>query len=108
MVPCEEDDDILSITEQGYGKRTPVSEYRLINRGGKGVINMKTAKGDVVSVNAVQDRDELVLISKDGIIMRTQAAEISRMGRNTQGVKVMDVEDDAVASVEIIRDEDAD
>ncbi|MFC1648073.1 DNA gyrase subunit A [Nanoarchaeota archaeon] len=105
MVICEDDKKLLTITENGYGKKTPVSDYRLINRGGKGVINIKTTErnGNVIAVKSVEDNDELIVISKNGIVIRTRAAEISTIGRNTQGVRIMRLkEGDKVMSAAMI------
>ncbi|MBS3107803.1 DNA gyrase subunit A [Candidatus Woesearchaeota archaeon] len=93
---------LLTITENGYGKRTIVSDYRLINRGGKGVINIKTSErnGNVVGIKTVMDEDEIMLISKQGIMIRMLAQEISTIGRNTQGVRIMRMrEDDKVTTL---------
>ena len=82
---------ILTVTENGYGKRTYVQDYRLINRGGYGVINIKTNErnGKVVTIQSVEDEDELIFISLKGQIIRTSAKFISIIGRNTQGVRLM-------------------
>lgn len=83
--------DVLSITQNGYGKRTDITEYPSQNRGGYGVRNIKTSKrnGLVVSAKMVSEEDDLLLITQRGIIIRTNASEISCIGRNTQGVRVM-------------------
>jgi DNA gyrase subunit A len=88
------DSVMLTVTENGYGKRTPVSEYRLQSRGGKGVINIITSErnGDVVSMKAVRDSDQIILITRDGQVIRTGVAEISVIGRNTQGVTLFKTE----------------
>ena len=83
---------VLTACEHGYGKRTPVEEYRLTNRGAKGVINIKTTdrNGPVVGVKAVRDGDELMLITKNGQVVRTGVTgELREMGRNTQGVRLI-------------------
>ncbi|MFP8956384.1 DNA gyrase subunit A [Natrialbaceae archaeon A-CW3] len=107
LVSTDEDDDraLLTVTRNGYGKRTLLSAYRTQSRYGKGLIDIKTNErnGPVTAVKAVTDDDELVLMSERGQIMRTRASDISTVGRNTMGVTVMDVvEDDAVASVDVI------
>ncbi len=91
MVIAEEGLTLLTITENGYGKRTEIEEYRLINRGGSGVINIQTSdrNGNVVAVKTVSDEDELIITSKDGQVIRTSAKFISVIGRNTQGVRIM-------------------
>jgi len=88
-----EEADILTITEKGYGKRTKIDEYNLQSRGGKGVINLKVSPktGDVVEVKVVELDEELMAITSEGIIIRTPVDSISRIGRSTQGVKVMRV-----------------
>jgi DNA gyrase subunit A len=86
---------VLTACENGFGKRTPVDDYRLIKRGGKGVINIKTTErnGDVVGMKAVCDDDELMLITEKGILMRTRVAEIRETGRNAAGVRLIKVDD---------------
>ena len=90
--------DVLSITENGYGKRTSLEEYPLQGRGGMGVRNIKTEgrNGLVVGNKVVNEDDELLFITQKGIIIRTRAADISQIGRNTQGVRVMKLRDDDV------------
>ncbi len=84
---------LLSVVENGYGKRTRLDEYPLHHRGGKGVITMKTSErnGLVVATLVVDDADELMLITSFGKIVRTKVSGISVLGRNTQGVKLIDV-----------------
>ena len=104
-VVADETKTLLTVTENGYGKRSDINEYRLIGRGGVGVINMNITDktGPVVSINEVEDETELILISKQGIIIRIPAKQVSVIGRNTQGVRVMRLEEtDVVASVAII------
>jgi DNA gyrase subunit A len=86
---------VLTACENGFGKRTPVDEYRLIRRGGKGVINIKTTdrNGDVVGMAAVCDDDELMLITEKGILMRTRVSEIRETGRNAAGVRLIKIDD---------------
>lgn len=85
--------DILTITEKGYGKRTKVEDYPFQTRGGKGVINIKVSPkiGNVVEIRCVEMDEELMAITSEGIIIRTPIETISQIGRNTQGVKVMRV-----------------
>lgn len=85
---------ILTVTELGYGKRTPVSEYRLISRGGKGVITMKTTEknGYVVGSFIVTNDMQIILITSRGKMIRIKASQISVYGRGTQGVKLIDLE----------------
>ena len=84
---------ILTVTELGYGKRTPLEHYRLQKRGGQGVITIRTSvrNGKVVRVAQVVDDDEVMLITDGGKVLRCRVAGISTMGRATQGVRVMDL-----------------
>ena len=88
-----EQSHLLTVCANGYGKRTPVSEYRLTNRGGKGVINIKTTdrNGPVVSVMGVTEdsRDDMVIVTQNGILIRQKVADVSVIGRNTQGVRLI-------------------
>ena len=92
----EEDDTLLIVTENGYGKRTAVSAYRSQRRGGKGIIAIGKSKrnGAVVAAKRVADIDELVLISSSGYVTRTAVGDIRRIGRNTQGVRIMALQAD--------------
>ena len=87
---------ILTVTEKGYGKRTPLDAYRIQNRGGQGIITIKTTErnGPVVGVAQVVDEDQLMLITNGGKVLRCAATGISVMGRNTQGVRIMDLASD--------------
>ena len=91
-----EDETLLIVTENGYGKRTSVSAYRPQKRGGKGLIAIgKSARnGAVVAAKRVADTDELVLISSNGYVTRTAIGDIRRIGRNTQGVRIMTLQPD--------------
>jgi DNA gyrase subunit A len=96
---------ILSVTENGYGKRTPADEYRLTNRGGKGVINVKTTarNGNVVGIAQVSEDSEVMLISQYGKIIRTETSQIREAGRSTQGVRLLQLEPgDRVAAAVVI------
>ncbi|HEX4793509.1 MAG TPA: DNA gyrase subunit A [Humisphaera sp.] len=86
---------VLTACVNGFGKRTPVEDYRLIRRGGKGVINIKTTdrNGDVVGMGAVCDEDELMLITEQGILIRTRVSEIRETGRNAAGVKLIKLDE---------------
>jgi DNA gyrase subunit A len=93
---------LLSVTEQGYGKRTEIEEYRVQSRGGVGIINIATSErnGMVVGVAYVQDGDELLLITQQGMILRMQANDVRSIGRATQGVRLIDIEgEDKVVSI---------
>ncbi|QAB15349.1 DNA gyrase subunit A [Hydrogenovibrio thermophilus] len=93
MQVARQDTLILTATEHGYGKCTPVDDYSTINRGGQGVISIKTSdrNGNVVSSVAVTPEQEVVLITNKGTLVRTRVSEISVVGRNTQGVKLINV-----------------
>jgi len=96
---------VLTVTENGYGKRSDLDEYRLQSRNGKGLIDIKTGdrNGEVVAIEAVTYGDHLLAMSGDGQIMRTRVEEISTVSRNTKGVIVMNLDpDDEVASVDIV------
>src|SRR5450432_4193982 len=98
-------DLILSVTENGYGKRTAADEYRLINRGGKGVINVKTTErvGKVVAIAQVDETSEVMLISHYGKIIRMDSTTIRESGRNAQGVRLLTMEPgDRVAAAVVI------
>jgi DNA gyrase subunit A len=101
---------ILSVTENGFGKRTDVDEYRLQTRGGKGVINVKTTSrnGKVSSIQLVDETSELVVISQYGKIIRIDTKTVRAAGRSTQGVKLLNLEDqDKVAAAVVIPPEEA-
>ena len=85
---------ILTVTEKGYGKRTPLEDYRLQRRGGQGVITIRTSdrNGKVVRVAQVVDDDEVMLITDGGKVLRCPVKGISTMGRATQGVRVMNLD----------------
>jgi DNA gyrase subunit A len=85
---------ILTVTERGYGKRTPLEDYRLQGRGGQGIITIRTSErnGPVVGVAQVTDDDEVMFITDGGKVLRSPVRGISTMGRATQGVRVMNLE----------------
>ena len=100
---------ILSVTDNGYGKRTDVDEYRLQTRGGKGVINLKTMKknGKVCSIQLVDDASELMVISQFGKIIRIDTKTVRAAGRSTQGVRLLNLEEpDKVAAAVVIPPEE--
>jgi DNA gyrase subunit A len=82
---------LLTITNQGYGKRTDLPEYPLQRRGGKGVKNIDAKKGYVCCTTTVSEEDELLVTTKDGVMIRIPASEIRVQGRSTQGVRIMNV-----------------
>jgi len=90
------DGNVLTATENGYGKRTPIADYRGQGRGGQGIIAIQTSErnGPVVGAVLVQEEDEIMLISSAGALVRTRVAGISRLGRNTQGVKLISLGDE--------------
>ncbi|MGC2110665.1 MAG: DNA gyrase subunit A [Candidatus Korobacteraceae bacterium] len=101
---------ILSVTEQGYGKRTDVNEYRLTSRGGKGVINVKTTgrNGKVVSIMLVNELSEVMVISQFGKIIRIDSKNIRESGRSAQGVRLLHLEEgDRLAAASVIPPEEA-
>lgn len=104
MEIAKPDTDLFVITEKGYGKRTPVSEYPEHHRGGQGVftINMTEKKGQLSVMKIVGSDDEIMIISEEGVVVRTPVSGISELGRSTQGVRVMNVaEKDRVSAVAI-------
>lgn len=109
-----DDKEILVVTQNGYGKRTPVKDYTIQARGGKGVLTYNKSKfsktGELIGAKVVDEDDEMLLINSDGIIIRIRAEEVSKLSRSTQGVKIMRVDDDAniVAMAKVIREEEAD
>src|SRR5882724_7595267 len=93
---------ILTVTERGYGKRTPLDEYRLQGRAGKGIIDIKTGgrNGNVVAMLQVHDGDDILVVTTKGKMIRFHAADVSSQGRNTWGVRIIDLEaDDRAGSV---------
>ncbi len=104
-VEPESGQDILVLSENGYGKRTDLSEYRITNRGGKGVktINVTEKTGQLVSIQAVTDENDLMIINRSGLTIRTAISGIRMAGRATQGVKIINLrEGDAIASVMVV------
>jgi DNA gyrase subunit A len=100
---------ILSVTENGYGKRTPADEYRLTNRAGKGVINIKTTErvGKVVAIALVDENSQVMLISQYGKIIRMDSKTIRESGRNAQGVRLLNMEPgDRVAAAVVLAPEE--
>ena len=114
MELVEPGQELLVVTQKGFGKRTKVEDYKIQVRGGKGLLTYDKGKfkktGELVGAMAVEDDDDILLINSDGIIIRMAAAEISKLGRATQGVKIMNVGEDAniIALAKVIRDEELD
>ncbi len=106
------DSDILVVSENGYGKRSSIDDYRITNRGGKGVktINVTEKTGKLVAIKNVTDEDDLMIINRSGIAIRMAVSTLRVMGRATQGVRLIKVrEDDAIAAVaKAMKDEDHD
>ncbi|HOH98947.1 MAG TPA: DNA gyrase subunit A [Bacteroidales bacterium] len=103
--------DILVVSENGYGKRSSLDDYRVTNRGGKGVktINITDKTGDLIAIKAVADSDDLMIINRSGLIIRISVATLRVMGRATQGVKLIDLRDnDAIAAVAKVETDDTD
>ena len=96
---------ILTITEGGFGKRTPVAEYRIQGRAGKGIISVKTTDktGLAVGFLQVRDDDEIMLMAAMGKILRCKVNDIREIGRNTQGVRVLELEGEADRVVGVAR-----
>ena len=94
--------DVLVVSENGYGKRSKLEDYRITNRGGKGVktINITPKTGNLIAIKAVGDNDDLMIINKSGVLIRMAIADLRVMGRATQGVRLINIrEGDAIASV---------
>ena len=114
MELAEENEELLVVTQNGFGKRTSVSEYKVQTRGGKGLLTYDKAKfkktGELIGAMVVNDNDEILLINSDGIIIRIKAGEVSRLGRATQGVKIMRVAEDAniITMAKVIKEDDDD
>jgi DNA gyrase subunit A len=107
MDVARDDMDLLVVTENGYGKRTPIGQYRKTNRGAKGVktIGLTEKKGGLAGALVVREHQELVFISVGGMVQRTSAGGISRQGRSATGVRVMNLrDDDLVSAVALVVD----
>ena len=102
---ARDDAELFVVTENGYGKRTAVSEYPVKGRGTKGVLTAKLTakKGGLAGALIVREHQDLLFISQNGMVQRTRAGGISQMGRPTQGVKVMNMkEEDRVSAVALV------
>jgi len=103
--------EILAVTERGYGKRTPVEEYRLQRRGGTGILAMKASRkvGFVIGMRAVTPDQEVILTTDTGTIIRTRVSDIRLIGRVTQGVKIMDLgPDDKLVAIDLVMEAEDD
>jgi DNA gyrase subunit A len=101
---------VLVVSEKGYGKRTDIDDYRVTNRGGKGVktLNITDKTGKLVAIKGVTDNEDLMIINKSGIIIRIAVSELRTMGRATQGVRLITLKgDDEIASVAKIEHDDS-
>ncbi|MBT7037173.1 MAG: DNA gyrase subunit A, partial [Lentimicrobiaceae bacterium] len=111
-VENNEEVSILVVSEKGYGKRSELEDYRLTNRGGKGVktLNITDKTGQLIAIKSVTDNDDLMIINKSGITIRMAVKDLRVMGRATQGVRLIRIDDGdeiaAVAKVEVEEDED--
>ena len=123
-IKLEDDDDVVSmqlvqpgeelmvVTSKGYGKRTPVEDYKVQTRGGKGLLTYDKSKfnktGMLVGALVVDDDDEVLLINSEGTIIRIKAAEVSKLGRATQGVRIMRADDDVniISIAKVIREDE--
>ena len=108
MEIVEPNEYVLVITEKGYGKKTPVDEYRITNRGGKGVktVNITEKNGSIVSFKTVDDSKDLMIITDSGVIIRLAVDKISTMSRVTQGVKLINLKEDSIVSSTAIVDKE--
>ncbi len=107
---ADDESDILVVSEKGYGKRSKLEDYRITNRGGKGVktINITPKTGDLVAIKNVTDQDDLMIINKSGITIRMEVSDLRVMGRATQGVKLINIKgNDSIAAVaKVMHEED--
>ncbi len=112
MELAEKDEELLVVTQAGYGKRTAVKEYKVQARGGKGLLTYNKSKfdktGALIGAMVVNEQDEILLINSDGIIIRIRADEVSKLGRATQGVKIMRVaeESNIIALARVVREDE--
>ena len=108
---AESEADILVVTDRGFGKRTPLSEFRIQGRGGKGIILVRLTEknGKVAGIRCVTEVDQVLLVTEKGIVIRTRVDEIRQAGRATQGVRVIRLDDgDRVVSVAKVVDPEED
>ena len=112
MVAVEEEkEDILVVSEKGYGKRSSIGGYRITNRGGKGVktLNITEKTGELIAMKGVLDTDDLMIINRSGLTIRVGVSELRVMGRTTQGVRIIHLkEDDSIAAVAYVEVHDED
>jgi DNA gyrase subunit A len=111
MVVVAKDATLLTVTANGFGKRSPLDDYATKRRGGKGVINIRTTErnGQVVAIKEVHDRDDIMIITRKGVVIRCPISQLSVIGRNTQGVRLINVDEaDIVTDVAHLAHEDED
>jgi DNA gyrase subunit A len=111
IIDGETDQQVLTVSANGYGKRTKVSDWRTQNRGGKGIIGMDTSErnGALVKLRLVSPEDQLMVITNGGQVIRTRVSEIRETGRNTQGVRVIRLrEGEQVVDVEPVAEGEED
>lgn len=114
VIEDKENETVLVVSEKGYGKRSEIDDYRITNRGGKGVttLNITEKTGRLIAIKSVNDMDDLMIINKSGVTIRTAVKEMRVMGRNTQGVRLINLKKNdeiaAVAKVAIEEDEEED
>ncbi|MBN1154471.1 DNA gyrase subunit A [candidate division KSB1 bacterium] len=112
MVTVRKGSTLLVVSDKGYGKRTPIEEYRITRRGGKGIVTMKTNDrvGKLISIKEVTDDNDVMIITTKGIVLRQQVNKLRKIGRATQGVRLIKLQpEDIIADVaRIIRDNDSD
>ncbi len=109
VVITDPEADLLTVTENGFGKRTPTSDYRVTNRGGKGIITIKTNErnGNVTGLLEVMESDHLMFTTNKGQVIRTYASDIRHIGRNTQGVRLFRIDkNEYITSIERLADQD--
>ncbi len=109
MVVVKREGTVLAVSENGYGKRTEISNYSVQHRGGQGVITIKTNKkvGEMVALKEVVDEDDLMIITQKGVLIRQPVAQITTIGRNTQGVKLIRLDEgDKIAAVSRVVEND--
>lgn len=100
---------ILVVSDQGYGKRSDVADYRVTHRGGKGVVTMKSTEktGDMIAIREVVDTEDLMIITENGMVIRLKMSEIRTMGRNTQGVRLVKLkENDTISDITSIQEDE--
>jgi len=102
VVVTSDNDHLLVVSEKGFGKQTPISDYRITNRGGKGVktLNLSDRTGSLIKIKQVEGDEDLMIITRLGVTIRINVGDVSTQGRNTQGVKLIRLRDgDDIASV---------